>query len=158
MKRYGYIFITLFIIVIAIALFPSEKKRIKKVIYNCKEAVIMEDIADLMEYISFNYNDEYGGSYLQLKKRVELTFKRFHDFDISIDIMKIAIDGKGATTDLEVSVIASEGNERGYLVGDAGGPQDVKVYFEKSAYEWQVVKIEGVIESEKDLYSIILKE
>ncbi len=158
MKRYGYIFIPIFVIVLAIVLLPSEKKRIKKIIHNCREAVIMEDIAGLMEYISFNYHDEYGGTYLQMKKRAELAFRRFDDFDISVGIMNIAIDEKEATTYLKVSIIASDGNNRGYLVGDAEGPQDIEVYLDKSVYEWKVVKIKGVIDYEKDLYSTILKE
>ena len=136
----------LMVILIAASLvviyYPSEKKRVKKVIHRCIESVLHEDVDHLMEPVSFNYRDDFGGSYAGLRKRAELIFNRFDDFDMTADIMNVTVEGKQAEAVLKVSIIASEGNERGYLVGDAGGNEDIKVFFEKSPYEWKVIKIE----------------
>jgi hypothetical protein len=102
-----------------------------------------KDISGLMENISFNYSDDYGGSYLLLKKRLEKLLNRFSDFEITADVMGMEIDENRAEADLKVSVIASKGEERGYLIGDAGGVQDMKVSFEKSpALQWKIIKVE----------------
>lgn len=95
-----------------------------------------------MEHISFNYHDNYGGSYLQFKKRAEMSFSSYDDFEIELDRIKIDFHEQEATVGLNVSIIASAGNERGYLIGDAAGFQKMAVYLEKTAYDWKVVKIE----------------
>jgi hypothetical protein len=143
MKRCGSILILIAIMVI-IALLPSEKKQIKKAINISKQALINEDIDGLMDNISFNYYDDYGGSYLQFRKRAEHLFNSFDDFDIVLDIMRVDINEKEALVNLKASIIASADHERGYLLGDAGGSQNVKVYFEKSVNKWNVAKVEGI--------------
>ncbi len=131
--------VTLFIVS-----YPSDRKRIKKIIHGCRDSLINEDIDRLMEHISFNFRGPHGGSYLQLKKRAELIFKQFDDFDITSDIMNIIIEGKQAEADLKTSVIASEGIDRTYIIGDAGSNEDVNVLLEKSPYEWKVIGLEGL--------------
>ena len=74
MKKYGLVLVVAAVI-IAIVLFPSEKKRIKKVIRTCEQAVINENSEALMSLISFNYLDDYGGSYLTLKKDLKDSIK-----------------------------------------------------------------------------------
>ena len=149
MGRKSLIFLTVLLItaVIVIVLYPTEKKRIKKTLSACKEAVINEDIDRLMKSISFNYNDDYGGSYLHSKKRMELIFDRYDDFDIRLDIMKLTVDGKQAEAETRLSVIATEGNNRGYLAGDAGSARNITVYLEKSPFSWKVLRIEDVVEN-----------
>jgi hypothetical protein len=142
-KSCFFIIILFTAVILVYVLYPTEKKRIKKIIESCREAVKNENINLLMEHISFNYSDDYGGSYLQLKKRMELAFNRFDDIDITADIMNIAIEDKQADAEIKMSVIASEGNNRGYLIGDAGSDQDIKLYLEKSPFEWKVIKVEG---------------
>lgn len=145
MKRSVYTcFFLLAIIAAAVILFPTEKKRIKKVIDSGRESVIKEDIEGLMETVSFNYSDDHGGSYLQFKKRAELLFKSYDDFDITMDIKRITVDGDRASAGLDVSIIVSEGDERGYLIGDAGAHREISLFFERSTYGWKVEKIEGI--------------
>lgn len=133
-------------VVIVISLFPSEKKRVKKIIMKCGDAVAAEDIDALMEHVSFHYSDKHGGSYLRVKNAAESAFNSFDDFDLEIDIMSINIQENKADADVKVSLIVSDGATRGYLLGDAGGLQDVHVSFEKDPYEWKVIRINGVFE------------
>ena len=142
MKKFGIIlFITAVITVIF--LFPSDKKRIRKAIGAVEQAVVNEDVQALMDRVSFNYADEYGGSYLTLKKRAEHLFNTYDDFDVTAIIAGIAIIEEKATVDLEVSLVASSGSERGYLFGNAGGHREIKVFFEKSKLNWMITRLEA---------------
>ena len=122
--------------------YPSDKKRIKKVIDNSTQAIIKKDIDQLMDHISFNYRDEYGGTYLLFKKRMEGAFERFEDIEINADIMSVNVKNEHADARLRMSAIVTEGSERGYIIGDGGSDEDVSVYLEKSPYEWKVFKVE----------------
>lgn len=132
-----------------IALIPTDEKRIRKVIHSTKKAITGEDLEMMMDHISFNYSDEHGGSYLRLKKRAEAAFKRYDSFDITVDIMNIRVEDEKSKAWLKVSVIASEGDDRGYFIGDAGGAEDFNVYLEKSPYEWKIIKMESVVKQAK---------
>jgi len=134
------------IIAAGIILFPTDSKRIKKVLNSGSKAVAEEDADSLMEIISYNYSDDHGGSYLQLKKMAEAVFRRLDDIEVGMDITGVSVEGGRALADLRVSVIASEGSERGYLIGDAAGNLQLKVFLEKSPYKWKVVRIEGLAE------------
>jgi len=147
MKRYSY-FIIIIVVVAVIAFYPSQKKRINKVIEGCRQAIIHEDLDGLMQHISFNYTDAYGGSYLQFKKRAEMSFRSYDDFEIELDRIKIDVKEKNATVGLNVSIIASAGNERGYLIGDAAGFEKTAVYLEKTSYNWKVIKIQRLTRHE----------
>ncbi len=148
MSRRSYFFVlALSLCVIAVFVFyPTDKKRIRKVINSSGEAVIHEDIDGFMRYISYNYNDDYGGSYLFLRKRLEIVFKTLDDIDVEKDIMKISVRETQAQAELRVRVIASKGDNRGYIIGDAGKTQTIKVYFEKSPYKWKIIKVDGVFD------------
>ena len=149
MGRKSHIFSALLIVAIVLlyAFYPTDKKRIKMVIEDSTEAIMQEDLDKLMEHISFNYRDQYGGSYLLFKKRMEKVFTRFDDFDITADIMKVSLEEGGAEAELKMSIIASERAKRGYLIGDAVGAEDVRVVMEKSPYEWKVTKVERIADN-----------
>ena len=127
-----------------IVFFPTEQKRIRKVMRGAVEAVMREDVDGLMEHISFNYRDAHGGSYLLVKKKTEAAFRRYNSLDISADIVDLRVEGSAAAVYLKVSIIASDGANRGYILGDAGKAMDVRVDLEKSPYEWKIINAEGV--------------
>jgi len=131
-------------VVAAVVFFPTEQKRVRRVIKDAAEAVMREDVDGLMDHISFNYRDAHGSSYLLFRKKAEAAFRRFDSLDISTDIVDVFIKGNRAEVYLKVSIIASEGTDRGYILGDAGKARDVKVDLEKSPYEWKIINAEGV--------------
>ena len=141
MKKYGVALVVAAIIIV-IVLFPSDKKRIRKAISACEQAVINENSAALMSLISFNYSDDYGGSYLTLKKRSERLFKTYDDFEFIVDIVGITVNEGEAVADLKLSLIASAGNERGYLFGDAGSHREIRVYLGKEKFGWVIVRLD----------------
>ncbi|MEW6600076.1 MAG: hypothetical protein AB1499_03820 [Nitrospirota bacterium] len=142
--RYRYLVICVIIAVLAAVFYPSEKKRISKVLKACVESVTDEDISRLMEHISYNYRDDHGGSYLILKKRAETVFRRFDDFAITADVMNITVDREKAEADLRVSIIATEAGMRGYFIGDAEKAAEIMVHLEKSPYEWKIMKVDYI--------------
>ena len=93
-----------------------------------------------MNLISFNYSDDYGGSYLTLKKRAERFFKIYDDFEFIVDIVEITLNEGEAIADLKLSLIASEGNERGYLFGNAGSHLKIKANFKKEKFGWRIIR------------------
>jgi hypothetical protein len=126
-----------------IFLFPSDKTRIGRSVGAVEQAVVNEDVTALMDQVSFNYSDDYGGSYLTLKKRAEQLFKTNDDFDVTADITGIEIIEDKATVDVKVSLIASSGSERGYLYGDAEGHREIHVFFEKAKLKWMITGLEA---------------
>ncbi|MBI5675151.1 MAG: hypothetical protein HZC48_04865 [Nitrospirae bacterium] len=141
-----YIFLLLFFIAAAVAfvLYPTDEKRIRRVIAGSEDALIKKDLDGLFEYISYNYRDDYGNSYLILKKRMQIVFNRLNDIEIEKNLMGITVLDKTAEAELNVRVIASEGEAREYIIGDAVAWQEIKVYFEKSPYKWKIVKVAGL--------------
>ena len=146
--RYRYLVLVVLAVVLATVFYPSETKRIKKVLKAIRESVLHEDIGQVMEYIAYNYRDEYGGSYLVLKKRAEMIFHRFNDFEITADIMNITVDGEQAEAHLKVNIIATEDGRRGYVIGNAEEAGDIRVFLEKSPYKWKVINIDHAVDSD----------
>lgn len=140
--RYRYLILIALAAVLVAVFYPSEKKRINKVLKACRESVLHEDVGQLMEQISYNYRDDYGSSYLVLKKRAEMIFSRLSDFDITADVMNITVDSEQAEAHLKVNIIATEDGRRGYYIGDAVEASDIRVLLEKSPYEWKVISID----------------
>ena len=141
MKKYGFALVVAAIIIV-IVVFPSDNKRIRKAISTCEQAVINGNGEALMSLISFNYADDYGGSYLTLKKRSERLFKHYDDFEFIVDIVGITVNEGEAVADLKLSLIASAGNERGYLFGDAGSHREIRVYLGKEKFGWMIVRLD----------------
>lgn len=149
-RRYIFFFALLLLCTIIIYVFyPTDENRIRKIINNSEKAIISEDVDKLMGFISYNYMDDYGNGYLKLKKTFLTVFKRLNDIDIERNIIKISVKDKLAEAELLIRVLASEGEERGYIIGNAVNAKTIKVFFEKSPYKWLITKVEGVFDIQK---------
>lgn len=134
--------------VIVYIFYPTDEKRVRKIISNSEEAIISEDIDRLMEFVSYNYRDDYGNSYLLLKKRMQSVFGRLDDLEIESNIVKISVKDSDAEAELSVRVSVSEGEDRVYIIGDAGMAQTIKVFFKKSPHKWLITEVEGIFNAE----------
>lgn len=123
---------------------PSEENRIRRLFRDGAAAVEAENIDSVMTSISFNYQDEYGMSYLTIKKGMEDIFKRWHDISVSYRIIDVQINGNRASAELELGVTAAFGEGAVYVLGDAGQPAAVKFSLEKERMKWYVTKTEGL--------------
>jgi hypothetical protein len=133
-------------------IYQNDEKRIMRVIKESGEAVFLEDIDKLMGFISYNYRDKYDNGYIQIREIALNVFKRLSDIKIEKDIIKISIGEDTAEALLSVRIIASESEERGYVIGDAGRAETIKLFFEKSPHKWLITAVEGLFEQPAVVY------
>jgi hypothetical protein len=122
--------------------FPTDEKRVWKVIVRAEKAVVNEDLEELMEQVSFNYRDGFGGSYLTVKKRAESFFERYDDISIDKRLATMSVADGRAAVDLNVLVTATGRMGTTNIAGETGSWQEMRVYLEKSSYQWEIVSVE----------------
>jgi len=144
-KKSLLIFHILFALVfLAYLLWPTDESRIKKLFKEGAEAIEREDIDSVMSNVSFNYRDDYGLTFLSMKESMQSVFKRMGDIKITRENLAIKINDKTAIGDLDVRIIATIGNNTGYVMGDLRKPVHLRFTLEKEKMKWLVTKIEGL--------------
>lgn len=149
LRRYIFPLILLLSLILLFVLYPTDERQIKRIISNAEKAIVSEDIVQLMEFISYNYSDAYGNGYLHIKKTMQNVFTHLNNIETERNINKISVKESYAEAELSVRVTASEGGSRGYIVGDAGKAETIKVFFEKSPHKWLITKVEGVFDERR---------
>jgi len=125
-------------------LWPSDESRIKKLFKEGSQAIEKEDLDGVMSKISFNYHDEYGMNYLYIKESMKSVFQQMNDIKIEYENLKIKIDKKTAAADMDVRILATIGNDTGYIFGDLAKPVHLTFTLEKERAKWLVTKTEGL--------------
>ena len=54
---------------------PSDTKRIRKIIYDGRDAIVRKDLERVMAHVSYNYRDRYGFTYLSIKENLKSLFR-----------------------------------------------------------------------------------
>jgi hypothetical protein len=138
------LFILIILPVVIYLIWPTDEARIKKLIKEAISAVEKEDIDGVMSKVSFNYHDEYGQSYLLLKRNLERQFRRFSDIEVEYENLEIEVKDDTATASMDMRVIATLGEDRGYFLGDIKEPVHLVLEFEKTPVKkWLVLKASG---------------
>jgi hypothetical protein len=125
-------------------IWPSDESRIKKLFREGAQAVEKEDLDAAMSKVSYNYRDEYGLTYLYMKEMMKSAFQRMKDIKVEYENLKINITDRTATADMDVRIIATIGNNTGYIIGDLPNPAHLKFTLEKERTTWLVTKTEGL--------------
>ena len=125
-------------------LWPSDESRIKKLIKEGAAAVEKEEIDNVMAKVSFNYQDNHGFTYILLKRVFEGQFKRMSGIKVEYENLKIEVKDKSASVSFDLRVIATIGNDTGYIIGDLKTPARIKLFLEKERTTWLVIKTEGL--------------
>jgi hypothetical protein len=125
-------------------LWPSDEARIKKLFREGSMAIEKKDLDAVMSKVSFNYTDEYGFNYLYIKEAMKRVFQEMGDLDIEYENLAITITDKAAKAEMDVRVVATIGNERGYILGDQQKPVHLTFSLEKQRTKWMVLKTEGM--------------
>ncbi|PIX88437.1 MAG: hypothetical protein COZ31_06470 [Nitrospirae bacterium CG_4_10_14_3_um_filter_44_29] len=140
--------ILLFLLIISPALiyflWPSDEARIKKLIKEGAEAIEKKEIDKVMAKVSFNYQDEKGLTYILIKQILGSQFKALSGIKIEYENLKIEVKEKLATAEFDLLVIATIGNQTGYIIGDLKTPARIKLFLEKERVSWLVIKTEGL--------------
>jgi hypothetical protein len=143
-KTLGLIFLIIIMPVVVYLLVPSDASRIKKLFKEGAKSVEREDIDAVMSKVSFNYRDEYGFTYLYIKESMKSVFQRMSDIKIEYENLIVNVKGKSATAEIDVRVIASIGDNTGYIMGDVSKPVHLTFTLEKERTKWLIVKTEGL--------------
>ena len=125
-------------------LWPSDESRIKKLIKEGAAAVEKEEVDNVMSKVSFNYQDNHGFTYILLKRVFEGQFKRMSGIKVEYENLKIEVKDKSASVSFDLRVIATIGNDTGYIIGDLKTPARIKLFLEKERTTWLVIKTEGL--------------
>ncbi len=132
-------------------LWPSDESRVRKLFKEGAGAVESRDLDGVMSKISFNYRDEYGMTYLYIKETLKRDFEKFSDIhsdihveydDLKVEVLKER-EGERAVAELNVRVVATAGNETGYIIGDVKKPLHLKFTLRKERLKWLIVMAEG---------------
>lgn len=138
------IFILILSPIIIYFVWPSDESRIKKLIKEGAAAVEEEEIDNVMAKVSFNYQDNHGFTYILLKRVFEEQFKRMSGIKVEYENLKIEVKDKSASASFDLRVIATIGNDTGYIIGDLKTPEHLKLTLEKERINWLVTKAEGL--------------
>jgi hypothetical protein len=137
-----------FLIAVAVVIFflfyPSDESRIKKLISEGSRAIEKEDIDAVMSKVSYNYRDEYGFTYLYIRESMKSVFQRLENIKVEYENLKIVVRDKTAEADMDVRIIATIGNETGYVLGDMPNPVYLRFTLEKERTKWLVTKTDGL--------------
>jgi hypothetical protein len=125
-------------------IWPSDESRIKKLFREGARAVEKEDLDTAMSKVSYNYRDEYGLSYLYMKELMKSAFQRMKDIKVEYENLKINVSDRTATADMDVRIIATIGDNTGYIMGNLPNPVHLKFTLEKERTTWLVTKTEGL--------------
>ncbi len=125
-------------------LWPTDESRVKKLFKEGAEAIEREDLDAVMSKVSFNYRDDYGMTYLSVKESMQSVFERMSDIKITRENLAIKINDKTATGDLDVRIVATVGNNFGYVMGDLRKPVHLRFTLEKEKMKWLITKTEGL--------------
>jgi len=143
-KSIVLLFLLIAVPVIIYFLWPSDESRIKKLFREGSVAIEKKDIDAVMSKVSFNYRDEYGFTYLYIKETMKHLFLKMSDIKIEYENLHINIADKTATVDMDVRIIATIGNDTGYILGDLPKPVHLKFTLEKERTKWLVTKTDGL--------------
>lgn len=160
MKR-KFVIGLLFVLVLTLVLYflwPSDEARIRKLFKEGAVAVESRDLDGVMSKVSFAYRDEYGATYLYLKETLKREFERLSDIQVEYEALRVQIREKSdlqgersspdtpdsAMAELDIRVVATEGTETGYLLGDVKAPVHMRFILQKERMKWLIVKAEGI--------------
>ena len=143
-KSIALLFLLIIAPVILYFLWPSDESRIKKLFKEGSRAIEKEDLDSVMSKVSFNYRDESGLTYLYMKELMKSVFQHMNDIKVEYENLKINVNNKTATVEMDVRIISTIGNDTGYILGNLPKPLHVKFTLEKEKIKWLVAKTEGL--------------
>jgi hypothetical protein len=143
-KSIALLSIIILLPIIIYFLWPSDESRIRKLFKEGSGAIEKEDIDKVMAKVSYNYSDEYGLTYLYIKESLKKVFLQMKDIKIEYENMQIKVNKEKATVDMDVRVIATIGNDTGYILGDLPNPVHLTFTLEKERTKWLVTRTEGL--------------
>ena len=124
-------------------LWPSDESRIRRLFIEGAKAFESKDLDGVMSKVSYNYRDDYGMTYLSVKEFIKRKMGILSDIEVEYDGPEIMIEKERAEAVLSVRVVATSGNETGYIIGTIKDPLRFRFTLEKERGKWFIVKTDG---------------
>lgn len=84
-----------------------------------------------MTYLSYNYSDNHGGSYLLVRTNLKRELPQYSDILVEMKPTGLLVTDHRAQVELGVRVSAAHGQDMGYFVGDFDNPARLSLVMEK---------------------------
>ena len=75
---------------------------------------------------------------------MKTVFKQMDDIKVEYENIEITVQDNTASADMNVLVLATMGNNTGYVLGDLSEPAHLTFTLEKERTKWLVIKTEGL--------------
>ena len=109
------------------------------------EAAMAEDLDESVRFISPNYHDNVGFTFILMKKLLERAYEEFDQPQIELaEPSAIQIKGSRAVAMAQVRLTAIYQGRRNYLLGDQDTSNTLFIMLDRSASSWKVSQIEGL--------------
>lgn len=129
-------------------LFASNPEgRIRAAIRGGVTAIEAEDLEKAISYLSTEYRDERGFSYLVVKRLLRDAFAQFNRFEIEMESPEIEFvkgENAGAWARFDLRLFVELEEQRGLLVGSLDEPSHLEIFFIKKPWGWLVGEIRGI--------------
>ena len=138
------LFILIITPIILYLMYPTDETRIKKLLEEGRNAIEQEDLDQVMAKVSYNYQDEYGLTYLSMKEQMKKLFQQMNDIKVEYENLEIKVHEQTASAEMDLRVIAQVGTDTGYVFGDYPNPEHLMLILQKERTKWYVINIKGI--------------
>jgi hypothetical protein len=138
------VFLLLFLLCSALTvylLWPSDEGRIRRLLVEGAKAFESRDLNGVMSKVSYNYRDDNGMTYLSVREFIKREMGILSDIEVEYDGPEIRIEKERAEAVLEVRVVATSGNETGYIIGTIKDPLRLRFILEKERGKWLIMNL-----------------
>jgi hypothetical protein len=139
-------FAALFLVLAAgFMLWPQNSERsIRKLLGKCAASIENRSIEGALSGVSFAYRDEFGLSYLVLKRLFEKAFARMSELDVQYAVTDVRVLKDSATVGLEVAVSAFVEGQTQYVLGSPHNREQMILKLAREELGWRVVSSSGM--------------
>lgn len=122
----------------------SPERRIRAVLSEGRRAVESEDLERAMSQVSLQYRDDYGLTFLSLKRVAKRAFQEFEGMDIELSVVKTHVEDDRAVVLAKIDVYAGGPQGPEYLMGNPDAQHPAKITLIKEVLRWKIKNIEGI--------------
>lgn len=141
--------IILAILILVFGRSADDSSEIEAVIIKMTEAGKNGEYQGVTEYVSIEYRDDYGATYIIVKKLVENLFQKFNKFDTKYKNLSVSVDqaengDKTAAANLDIHITGYQSGVPVDIIGTEDLYQNITVHLKKTKLlGWKITKSEG---------------
>jgi hypothetical protein len=117
----------------------SAEQVVKRRLLRARDAFEKEKLLGAISPFDKEYRDDYGGDWESVAGQVKTVMDSYDDLDLSIDIISITSLGEEIRMAIAFRLVATEGADRGYLLGGPDEPCRAILVWRKKSAGWMIV-------------------